>query len=362
MTWTASSEGWGVRRHHKPKNDDLNALIIREFFRQKLEWVQKNRNRVIFLVGDIGSGKSVTALTYKYILDSMKAGHPISPNEFEWEDITFDPKMFLQRVNEAPEHVIIFDEAGVGAHARRWYDAANIALSQAAQVFRYKRNIILATVPRLKMVDKHLRDVAHEIHVASGVFVRNRYNIVFPRMINYNANEDKTYFVRYRMLVPVNGKHVQIMLNYILVPMPPRWLYDEYEKLQAEFKDSVLNQTLQTLEKLEAPEEEKKPPKQLVTEALKVLREYPEQIEKITKLQKRKGRVVFSPSKLVRWPYVDIDDSKTASIVASKLTYLVFGDPEGALEFEYKKALLTGEIINWIEEAMKGGRRVENVV
>jgi len=334
----------------------LNSKLLQAYFRTIMEWIRLDRNRVIFLVGDIGSGKSTTALFYKYTLDSMKVGHPIRKSEFCWDDITFKAKDFLQRVKDAPGHVIIFDEAGVGAHARRWYDAANIAISQAAQVFRYKRNVILATVPRLKMVDKHLRDVAHEIHMVSGKIIDDKFNIIYPRYLNYNAREDKTYLVMPQYAISFNGKTRTFKVRSLLIPLPPKWLVNEYKRIQEEFKEQILDQTLKTLEIIEGDgEEEKKTIDDYVNDVLAILGEYPRLIAEI--VVKRGQYYTFSSRRLWEWAEADIPRDK-AKEVARKLNEVLFGDRRGMQAILYLERLSDGSIYDRIKRA-SGGVEVE---
>jgi len=340
----------------KSLGEKINTAIVKAYFTSMLRWTEKNRNRVIFLVGDIGSGKSMVALTYKYILDSLRVGHPLSKNEFEWEDLVFTPDRFLERVDEAPRHVIIFDEAGVGAHARKWYDAVNIALSKVAQTFRYKRNIIIATVPRLKMVDKHLRDVAHEIHRASGRFIDDKYNEVFPRIIYYQPVEDKVYYVGPQIMVKMGDRMRFIKIKSFLIPLPPKWIVKKYEEMQEEIKNTIMKEAREEVVKAMRGEESTSPG-QIVETILKVLEENPLVIEHIVTKNFKKGRVKFSPKKIEAFPYIEEIDYKTAKIVANKLNVLVFGDINGALEFEYNQAYEDGSIYNWIVKALSGVER-----
>jgi len=330
----------------------LNEKLLQAYFRTILDWIRLDRNRVIFLIGDVGSGKSTTALFYKYTLDSLMEGHPLRKNEFCWDDITFTAKDFLRRVKDAPGHVIIFDEAGVGAHARKWYDAANIAISQAAQVFRYKRNVILATVPRLKMVDKHPRDIAHEIHVVSGKIIDDKYNIVYPRYVNYNAREDKTYLVMPQYAIVFQGKLRTFKVRSLLIPLPPKWLVKEYKKMQEEFKESILKDTLKTLEMIEEGTGETKTVEDYVSEVLEVLAEYPRLITEI--VAKRGPRYYISARKLRDWPEVRIPKQMLRD-VSRKLNEIIFGDIAGIDAIIYLEKLSNGSLYETLRKLGRGG-------
>lgn len=335
---------------------DLNTFLFYKIFKRTLQYTMENRNRTIIIDGDTGSGKSWTALSEKYILDSLRAGYMLSKNEFDYDGIVFDPRDLLNLIKTSKKRTIVFDEGGVGANARKWYDAANIALSQTFQVMRFKTNIIIVTVPRFEMIDKHIRELSNERHHINPKGRVGFFNEVAIRELNYNPQTGEIIQARpkfsitldeYNRLVPSIlspdvelkiAKRRFLVVNSIYIPAPPKWLAREYEKRSAEYKEKVIDEALMTIEAIlgETSDEDIE---KYVDAILITLAEEPKDITKLISVGTKKVKI--TKHRLLKWGKVDVP-SPVAKKVVDKLNDLIFGDPKGMPVMQYFDDVMNG--------------------
>ena len=135
----------------------LSGKIDNPFYKEILDMVfKKNRNCLIIITGDTGTGKSYLALKLAQELDPTFTPENIS------ERVVCHPKQFIDLVvNKKDElktgSVIVMDEAGVSMASREWYSYNNKALDYILQTFRYQKLIVIFTVPNMSFVDSHAR-------------------------------------------------------------------------------------------------------------------------------------------------------------------------------------------------------------
>lgn len=325
----------------------LQQLVVKAYIKKTVQWTEKNMNRIIIIVGDPGTGKSYTALTYMYWFYSIKYGHKIRPNEFPFDNITFDPLDFLNRVDGQEGEVIMFDEGGVGANARRWYTKANIAMSEVIQTMRFKRHIILVTVPRLRMVDKHLRDLAHELHTLPGIRKKN-HNLVHIRELMYNSTSDESSRMYPAFAVYTNGRPKIVYLKALWVPSPPSWLAQEYEKRSQAYKNQVLQEAKEKIMEgsgeLTADVIDQK-----VAKLLDLFVKYPGMA--VGAVTERGGTAKFSSYRLKR-QFPDIVPKDYAKPIAEELNELLLGARGGMPVMDYYGFLQSGEFEKKVKEVM----------
>ncbi len=333
-----------------PKNPtylrELQRKAFAAYIKKTWGWTQKNMNRIIIIDGNPGSGKSWTALTYMYLFYTRKLGHPPTLEEFPFENIVFEPLEFLDRVSQTEREVILFDEGGVGANARRWYTKSNIALGQVVQTMRFKRHIILITVPRLGMIDKQIRDLAHEIHIVSGTRKGN-LNLVFARELVYDSHKDEANRMYPAFLLPFNGNRVvTAYVRSMWVPAPPKWLADKYEEMSQEFKMKVLQDAKNKIIEIDGGVSGKTL-ESAISAVLKVLAQYPQLVVNV--ISERQGIAKFSHAKL-RKQFPDAVPKEFSKLVAERLNDILLGAEEGIPTSEYYLMLQTGELQNKIKK------------
>jgi len=121
--------------------------------------LKKNKNWIAIIVGQTGSGKSLSAISLAAQIDS----------NFSIKRVVFNSRDFM-RLLRAPEgsenylekgSCVVYDEAGVGAASRQWFSIQNKMLSFATQTFRARNVALILTVPDMNYVDSQIRGLIH---------------------------------------------------------------------------------------------------------------------------------------------------------------------------------------------------------
>jgi len=195
------------------------------------EWIlnriRSNKNCIIFVVGETGSGKSYSALRLAEDLD---------PN-FTTDRITFSAKNFIRLVREdmPPGSVIMFDEGGVDIGNREFMTKKNRGLSKLLQTVRYKNHIIIVTVPDMKFIDTHARKLAHLIIRTSSIIKSEEKVLCRVYTIKTSALKGDLYYPH--PMLKVNGQILK--LSRVKISKPSVRLTHAYEKIKTEFGDNL---------------------------------------------------------------------------------------------------------------------------
>lgn len=324
----------------------LEPIAVAAYFKKVIKWTKENMNRIIIIVGNPGSGKSWTALAYMYLLYAARDGRLPTPETFPFENITFDPLTFLERVEQTEGEVIMFDEGGVGANARRWYTKSNIAISQVIQTMRFKRHVILVTVPRLSMIDKHLRDLAHELHIVTGVRKNNK-NLVWVRELSYYAGKDKEESNRLYPAFYLPQYRLGYLIKAMWVGAPPKWLADKYEEMSREYKEKVLREAKKTIAEDMGIGEVSID--DYVAKLLELFSASPKLA--VSAISEKAGMAFFSAHK-IRSRFADVVPREYAKAVAPRINQLVFGSEKGIDVMEYYDMLESDGFVQAIKKAL----------
>jgi len=107
---------------------------------------KKNEHFMLCLVGEEGSGKSMTAIRIAQELD----------DDFQADRVIFDVEELLRRLkNDQFEagQAFVLDEAGVSLGRRTWQDRAQVLANQALQLIRSHNLALIFTLPALGELD-----------------------------------------------------------------------------------------------------------------------------------------------------------------------------------------------------------------
>jgi hypothetical protein len=145
---------------------------LRDYFVSKYVWQRLNtynRNYLGAFVGDTGSGKSLSAISWACALDVDNEGN----TRFDVDRIVFDSEDFLELVRGVKKKLrkgsfIVYDETGVDINARRFFDKQNMIMSYTTQTFRFKNYGVLYTVPNIGYIDKQVRKLFHAMIFMEG--------------------------------------------------------------------------------------------------------------------------------------------------------------------------------------------------
>lgn len=125
-----------------------------------------NKNSLIIVCGETGSGKSYAALRMAEIIDPT----------FNIDRCVFDTESFLAKMKDGLDHntlqkgsAVVYDEMGISHSNRNFYDSINKALNFVFQGFRRENLVVFMTVPKMKFVDSQIRDLIHYVVVPKTI-------------------------------------------------------------------------------------------------------------------------------------------------------------------------------------------------
>jgi hypothetical protein len=224
----------------------------------------EKKNVYSVAVGQVGSGKSYTAMSIGCLLD---------PN-FSIDNVAFSPTEYLTAMDKAERRkkygqVIVFDEMGVGMAARSWHSVQNRLTSEFLQTARHLRLISIFTVPTMGFIDKNARILTHNVlrvsrHGSNPPKIR-------PLHLSVNPVDDKDY--KSAPIGIVDGKRVKFH-EIIWDVMPPEELIKDYEKKAGEWKDKLRKDNLALFAQMEKDEQPKEDYRDLLPEILENSKDY----------------------------------------------------------------------------------------
>jgi len=211
---------------------------------------KENRNCMIVIVGDPGSGKSYTALGLCNIFDPLG----FNADTIEKRCIT-KPKDFVNAIVDEEKNLtfgsaLLADEAGTSIPSREWASFNNKAVDYISQTFRYKRLLVVMSCPSLELIDVHIRKYFAYMIEAEKVDFSNGLNICRVFKLSTSKRDGKMYFIypRYKK----DGKRIKVARFEF--DKPDTKLCHKYEKLSQEFKAKLALDLKKAGDKMEAKE------------------------------------------------------------------------------------------------------------
>lgn len=211
--------------------------------------VDFNKNNLIVITGETGSGKSMAALDLAVRLDPR----------FTIDQCVFTIPDFLAQVKILePGQVVVLDEAAIGFDARRSGTNDNVMFSNVLKVFRYKQITAIFTFPNLMMFDRNGRRLMHFHIVMSGINYRLKLASAHLFIVDSHTSwedEPKRYFP----IINVQGEgfDFSFQVDPVHFNFPPADLRRAYEEKKNEFVMKMLDEIQQTLEKFSKEPSEK---------------------------------------------------------------------------------------------------------
>ncbi len=252
----------------KPKN--FIAHITRKRIRQ-------NKNLILAILGDTGSGKSYAAVSLAEEIDPT----------FNADRIVFSVRDFMALLNSGKlkkGNVIILDEAGTSAAmgSREWYSITNKVMNYVLQTFRKDNIIVIFTTPDNTFLDKQVRSLLHMILVTEKIDFKKEMCYVKIFCIQNNPLYKEPYKKKPRIKIP--GQPI-FKLNYFGIKKPSKELTKQYEVKKNLFLKQYNRQIYAQLEEFEGKTSNKEPGEKVVyklTELEDKARDYLRQGHNIT--------------------------------------------------------------------------------
>lgn len=184
----------------KQKFDEENVNFFAKEIARKLCSANK-QNAIIMISGQMGSGKSYTALELArlisiYIAQKLKT---VPEDHFSMNNIGI---MVMDEIAQIYEHmdshyrcVYIIDDAGATFNSRRFTSDANIAQNDRIQTMRPHSNCVIFTVPMKSLMDKVVRNLSgYMIFMKDPMFEVNMTCCDIRRIqIDLTSDKEKVY-------------------------------------------------------------------------------------------------------------------------------------------------------------------------
>lgn len=233
----------------------------------------KNKNFIMVICGETGSGKSYAALDLAKLVD----GH------FNMDRVAFTAQQFMDILNSGKVkkgQVILWDEAGLGVPAREFYTIANRSISYVFQTFRHRNISVILTTPHFGLIDSQIRSMIHCYGEMAHIDHENQISHMKVQRMEHDPKTGKTYFKYFRTGKGANTVKFTQFPSYL----PPSKLLDKYEEKKSKQTDMWNKKAQAEIQAIEAKMEKKnEKPKTLEEQAKEIWKEYGDLLVRIRK-------------------------------------------------------------------------------
>jgi ABC-type dipeptide/oligopeptide/nickel transport system ATPase component len=222
--------------------------ILIDYLKERLSEKQK-KNCLILIVGETGSGKSYAGLRLCESFD---------PN-FSNDKVTFKSREFIDIIDNKelsyPNAAILFEELSVAMSARRWQDTTHQMVNSLLDTFRYKRLLVVFTVPDISYVDAQTRKKFHFKFEMKGIDYKRKISKVKPLYIQVNTSTGKSYH-KYLKMITEDGTRQK--LKTITFGLPSKKLRNVYEKKKDKFNKELIKNIKQAMDNVKSGTSDRK--------------------------------------------------------------------------------------------------------
>lgn len=243
----------------KFEESDVN-FFAREIARKVCS--ANKQNAIIMISGQMGSGKSYTALELArlisiYIAERMKDK---PEDHFTIEDHV--GIMVMDEIAKVYEHmdshhrnIYIIDDAGATFNSRRFTSDANIAQNDRMQTMRPHSNVVIFTVPMKSLMDKVVRNLSsYMIFMKEPMFEVNM-TCCDIRKIEIDLTSDKEKIYRKYL-----QDHKGCKFKRHIFKKPPKVWTEQYDVRRAIAEKKLADKSRETVERaneVKKPKEKK---------------------------------------------------------------------------------------------------------
>jgi len=193
--------------------------------------ISLNKNAILTIVGETGSGKSYGGLRLGEMLDK----------DFSIDRVCFTPYEFLKLIDDHLKgvrklpagSVILVDEAGVQYSARAWQSFHNKVLGLLSQSFRSLNWIVIFTLPSLGWFEKQARQLTHFVLIADHIDYRK--NMAYFKLIEMSTNPISGEIQPHYPLKRKASGELEIT-KFVTFKKPSDALSDAYEQKKLEWQ------------------------------------------------------------------------------------------------------------------------------
>ncbi len=190
------------------------------------------------IVGYPGVGKSSTGLALAEAVDET----------FDVERVAFKPSEFFEIAKNIERgQAIMFDEAGIGLHAREWQTTTNIIFSKLTQIYRFLNVFVVFTVPDINYIDSHARNEMKAILELTHKDIHDEVVVGHWWVVKRNRAFGITNYEKLKIYD--NGDPIEI--DPVKLPRPSKRLWKAYKRKSETYKKNILDELYEELQKLE---------------------------------------------------------------------------------------------------------------
>lgn len=191
-----------------------------------------DKSMMILIVGEMGSGKSLAAVSFACKVD---------PSFKKNSRIVYTVEDFLKELNHIKKgQAIIFDEVGVNVAARDFQKLNNRIMSIITQVLRYKNVCCIFTTPNARFVDINVRESMNAwIHPIS---IDREHNINTCSYKELITNDEGQVLKRHFKYFDGSTGAAGEIIHPVHVPRPDSDIEEYYQKLSHKMKDEKLKE------------------------------------------------------------------------------------------------------------------------
>lgn len=193
-------------------------------------------NCIILITGEVGSGKSSSALRIAEEVTKRTGA------DFGVDNIVFTSSEFLTQIQKGSEHggAVVMDDAGIGYSNRSWYKYSNKVLGQVLQSFRFKRMLTIFTTPSMDYIDKQSRKLFHYMIRTHKIDYANEEVCGWLTKPMENIYNNSSY---HQYLRDERGNRIR----HVRIGKPSDELFKGYQDKKQGFMDEEYNKMLKNL-------------------------------------------------------------------------------------------------------------------
>jgi len=209
---------------------------IAGLIRDKL--IIKDEHYPMVVVGYPGVGKSSTALALAEAVDES----------FTVERVAFKHTEFFEIAKNIERgQAIVFDEAGIGLHAREWQTTTNIIFSKLTQVYRFLNVFVVFTVPDISYIDTHARNEMKAILELVAKDLEKEETIGHWWVVKRSRAFGVTRFEKLKIFDDEGENEI----DPVYIPKPSKELWRAYKRKAETYKRNLIDELYDELQKLE---------------------------------------------------------------------------------------------------------------
>ena len=230
----------------------------------KTRLLKRNKNCLILVAGETGSGKSYAA---------MRIGQMIDP-DFSIKNVVFSPMEFMEVLKKPwikAGSCVVFDEAGVGIPSRDWYTIQNKMVGFVMQTFRHMNLAVIFTVPNISFIDIQLRNLFHMYLEPRSISYKNKTCSLLVFYLRQWPRSERVVPIHPRLRTPDKWSTIGCItrIKAWTVELPHDKIISHYENKKLKFSQKLRTETYNMLNRFE----EKKQPEESKTEQCRKLLE-----------------------------------------------------------------------------------------